>query len=265
MHEICPTGLSVAPLRWCRSSAAFWSSGLTAPPSSTPTPRARTSLSPSPFPPRAQTLSPWVRCIHTHTQRTAHVSVNNLLTLLPLYSARRLQSAKKDMQRSTHKEWWSPRCRRANPVVRNSSDELFASTASSPCPSPSLSPCPSPRPSISQALFKTKLQLVDLAGSECVGKKGAMLKDVLWIRRCHGNVWRCSRQYFNILTSQNAKWSFRHWPNWDAADKLLLKWNLGVKWVQVLALIRQRWALHSKQASLTKNLFHSFCIFSYRA
>ena len=138
---------------------------------------------------------------HTHSHRTTYVSINDLLTLLPLYSARRLQSAKKDMQRSTHKEWWSPRCRRANPVVRNSSDELFASTASSPCPSPSHSPCPSPRPSISQALFKTKLQLVDLAGSECVGRKGAMLKDVLWIRKCHGNIWRCSRQYFNILTS----------------------------------------------------------------
>ena len=67
MHEICLTGLCVTPLRWCRSSAAFWSSGLTAPPSSTPTPHARTSLSPSPFPPRAPMLSPWVRCAHTHT------------------------------------------------------------------------------------------------------------------------------------------------------------------------------------------------------
>ncbi|XP_068197829.1 kinesin-like protein KIF25 isoform X2 [Antennarius striatus] len=86
--------------------------------------------------------------------------------------ARRLQHAKVDMKRSLQKEWWSPRCRRANPAARQSSEELFASPASSPCPSPSLSPCPSPRPSISQAEFRTKLQLVDLAGSECVGMSG---------------------------------------------------------------------------------------------
>ncbi|KAI3363723.1 hypothetical protein L3Q82_001343 [Scortum barcoo] len=97
--------------------------------------------------------------------------------------ARRLQSAKKDMHRSSQKEWWSPRCRRANPAARNSSDELFASTASSPCPSPSLSPCPSPRPSISQAPFRTKLQLVDLAGSECVGMSGVS-GSALWEVSC---------------------------------------------------------------------------------
>lgn len=93
-------------------------------------------------------------------------------------SARRLQSAKKAMQRSAQKEWWSPGCRRANPggaAHRSSNDHLFASTPSSPCRSPSHSPCPSPRPSVSQAPFRTKLQLVDLAGSECVGEGGNVL------------------------------------------------------------------------------------------
>lgn len=107
--------------------------------------------------------------------------------LVFFHSARRLQSAKKDMQRSTHREWWSPRCHRANLAAGNSSDELVASPATSPCPSPSHSPCPSPRPSISQTSFRTKLQLVDLAGSECVGKTASVLKDVLWIYRCPGN------------------------------------------------------------------------------
>ncbi|XP_033932510.1 kinesin-like protein KIF25 [Pseudochaenichthys georgianus] len=101
--------------------------------------------------------------------------------------ARRLQSAKKDMQLAAQKEWWSPRCRRANLVARKSSeDHLFASTASSPSRSPSHSPCPSPRPSVSQALFKTKLQLVDLAGSESVGMSGvsgAALWEVSCINR----------------------------------------------------------------------------------
>ncbi|XP_063758480.1 kinesin-like protein KIF25 isoform X2 [Eleginops maclovinus] len=101
--------------------------------------------------------------------------------------ARRLQSAKKDMQLAAQKEWWSPRCRRANLATRKSSeDHLFASTASSPSRSPSHSPCPSPRPSVSQALFKTKLQLVDLAGSESVGMSGvsgAALWEVSCINR----------------------------------------------------------------------------------
>ncbi|KAJ4928953.1 hypothetical protein JOQ06_004575 [Pogonophryne albipinna] len=101
--------------------------------------------------------------------------------------ARRLQSAKKDMQLAAQKEWWSPRCRRANLAARKSSeDHLFASTASSPSRSPSHSPCPSPRPSVSQALFKTKLQLVDLAGSESVGMSGvsgAALWEVSCINR----------------------------------------------------------------------------------
>lgn len=146
---------------------------------STPTLHALTSLSPSPFPPRALTHRPWVRGIHTH--RPTHVGVIDTCWphmlrhyyLFLLHSAARLQSAKNDMQHPTQK-WWSPRCRRANPAARHSSDELFASPASSPCPSPSHSPCPSPRPSISQALFRTKLQLVDLAGSECVGKRGSI-------------------------------------------------------------------------------------------
>ncbi|XP_077949455.1 kinesin-like protein KIF25 isoform X1 [Gasterosteus aculeatus] len=103
--------------------------------------------------------------------------------------ARRLQSAKKAMQRSAQKEWWSPGCRRANPggaAHRSSNDHLFASTPSSPCRSPSHSPCPSPRPSVSQAPFRTKLQLVDLAGSECVGMSGvsgAALWEVSCINR----------------------------------------------------------------------------------
>ncbi|KAI9544128.1 hypothetical protein NQZ68_005178 [Dissostichus eleginoides] len=100
---------------------------------------------------------------------------------------RRLQSAKKDMQLAAQKEWWSPRCRRANLAARKSSeDHFFTSTASSPSRSPSHSPCPSPRPSISQALFKTKLQLVDLAGSESVGMSGvsgAALWEVSCINR----------------------------------------------------------------------------------
>ncbi|XP_030261933.1 kinesin-like protein KIF25 [Sparus aurata] len=123
--------------------------------------------------------------VHTDSSRSHLIVTLTISSKSPnaLALARRLQSAKKDMQRSTHKEWWSPRCRRANPVVRNSSDELFASTASSPCPSPSLSPCPSPRPSISQALFKTKLQLVDLAGSECVGMSGVS-GSALWEVSC---------------------------------------------------------------------------------
>lgn len=85
------------------------------------------------------------------------------LTIITFHSARRLQSAKMDLQQhSTQKEWWSPRCRRANSAARHSSDEVFASTSSSPCPSP--------RHIISQTPFRTKLHLVDLAGSECVGR-----------------------------------------------------------------------------------------------
>ncbi|KAG8011311.1 Kinesin-like protein KIF25, partial [Nibea albiflora] len=115
--------------------------------------------------------------IHTDSSRSHLVVTLTISSKSPNAAAlaRRLQSAKKDMQHSTQKEWWSPRCRRANPAARNSSDELFGSTASSPCLSPSLSPCPSPRPSISQDPFMTKLQLVDLAGSECVGGDAKLL------------------------------------------------------------------------------------------
>ncbi|XP_036003348.1 kinesin-like protein KIF25 [Fundulus heteroclitus] len=90
------------------------------------------------------------------------------------------------MQSSTCKQWWSPRCRRANPPARRSVDELTVSPASSPCPSPSFSPCLSPRNSISATHFRTKLQLVDLAGSECVGMtgvSGAALWEVSCINR----------------------------------------------------------------------------------
>eukprot|EP00066_Takifugu_rubripes_P021206 XP_011610472.1 PREDICTED: kinesin-like protein KIF25 [Takifugu rubripes] len=100
--------------------------------------------------------------------------------------ARRLQIAKKDMQRSTKKQWWSPRCRRANPHACHSFDEPGASSASSPSPSPCHSPCPSPSPRAAQAVFRTKLQLVDLAGSECVGMSGvsgAALWEVSCINR----------------------------------------------------------------------------------
>ncbi|XP_041815310.1 kinesin-like protein KIF25 [Chelmon rostratus] len=126
--------------------------------------------------------------VHTDSSRSHLVVTLTISSKSPnaLALARRLQSAKKDMQRSTQKEWWSPRCRRANSAARQSSDELFASSASSPCPSPSHSPCPSPRPSISQDLFRTKLQLVDLAGSECVGMSGvsgAALWEVSCINR----------------------------------------------------------------------------------
>ncbi|XP_022626146.1 kinesin-like protein KIF25 isoform X1 [Seriola dumerili] len=123
--------------------------------------------------------------VHTDSSRSHLIVTLTISSKSPnaLALARRLQSAKKDMQRSNQKEWWSPRCRRANPAARHSSDELFASSASSPCPSPSYSPCPSPRNSITQAPFRTKLQLVDLAGSECVGMSGVS-GAALWELSC---------------------------------------------------------------------------------
>ncbi|XP_071368205.1 kinesin-like protein KIF25 [Centroberyx affinis] len=123
--------------------------------------------------------------VHADSSRSHLIVTLTISSKSPnaLALARRLQSAKKDMQRSTQKEWWSPRCRRANPAARHSYDELSASPASSPCPSPSHSPCPSPRNSISQAPFKTKLQLVDLAGSECVGMSGVS-GAALWESSC---------------------------------------------------------------------------------
>lgn len=105
----------------------------------------------------------------THTHTTTRVTSGGQ-THHGVPPARRLQSAKTDMQRSTRKQWWSPRCRRTNPHACSSFDEPGASSASSPSPSPCHSPCPSPSPSVSHALFRTKLQLVDLAGSECVGE-----------------------------------------------------------------------------------------------
>ncbi|TNN68611.1 Kinesin-like protein KIF25 [Liparis tanakae] len=127
--------------------------------------------------------------VHTDSSRSHLVVTLTISSKSPnaLALARRLQSAKKDMQRSARKEWWSPRCRRANPAAHHASDDhLFASTPSSPGRSPCQSPCPSPRPSISQAPFRTKLQLVDLAGSECVGMSGvsgAALWEVSCINR----------------------------------------------------------------------------------
>ncbi|XP_061098642.1 kinesin-like protein KIF25 [Conger conger] len=99
-----------------------------------------------------------------------------------LVLARRLQSARKDVQRSHQREWWSPRCRRAA-SSRRGLDEQSTSPASSPCHSPCHSPYPSPRPSIAQAPIKTKLQLVDLAGSECVGMSG-VTGAALWETSC---------------------------------------------------------------------------------
>nr|XP_019953321.1 PREDICTED: kinesin-like protein KIF25 isoform X1 [Paralichthys olivaceus] len=123
--------------------------------------------------------------VHTESSRSHLIVTLTISSKSPnaLALARRLQSAKKDMQRCAQKEWWSPRCRRANLSARYPSEELLASPASSPCPSPSLSPCPSPRPSISQTPFRTKLQLVDLAGSECVGMSG-VTGAALWEVSC---------------------------------------------------------------------------------
>ncbi|XP_026197553.1 kinesin-like protein KIF25 [Anabas testudineus] len=122
--------------------------------------------------------------IHTDSSRSHLIVTLTISSKSPnaLALARRLQAAKKDMQRSTQRAWWSPRCRRANPAAGSSSDELFSSPATSPC----ASPCPSPRASISQTPFRTKLQLVDLAGSECVGMSGvsgAALWEVSCINR----------------------------------------------------------------------------------
>lgn len=123
--------------------------------------------------------------VHTDSSRSHLIVTLTVSSKSPnaVALARRLQSAKLDMRRSTQKEWWSPRCRRANLTTRNSSDELSASPASSPCSTPSLSPCPSPRNSISETPFRTKLQLVDLAGSECVGMSGVS-GAALWESSC---------------------------------------------------------------------------------
>lgn len=180
-------------LRWFRPSAEFWSSGLTVTLRFTPILHALTSLSLWLFPPRAPVHWPWVR--HNHTPAdfsrndTCWRQTPRLWLFLPFHSAHRLQSAKKDMRLSSQREFWSPRCRRANPAALNSSDELFASPATSPSPSPFHSPCPSPRHSISQTPFRTKLQLVDLAGSECVGKKPSVI-NVLWV--CWWEPWYLS-------------------------------------------------------------------------
>ncbi|CAL8315948.1 unnamed protein product [Lota lota] len=82
-------------------------------------------------------------------------------------------------------EFWSPRCRRANPAPRHASADECAATASpsSSRSSPGHSPCPSPRPGVSQGPFRTRLQLVDLAGSECVGMSG-VTGTALWETSC---------------------------------------------------------------------------------
>ncbi|KAF3849888.1 hypothetical protein F7725_019607 [Dissostichus mawsoni] len=78
-----------------------------------------------PRPPRLLSLSP-----HCHPHHFLQK---------PQRTGPGLQSAKKDMQLAAQKEWWSPRCRRANLAARKSSeDHFFTSTASSPSRSPSL-------------------------------------------------------------------------------------------------------------------------------
>ncbi|KAK2890151.1 hypothetical protein Q8A73_018451 [Channa argus] len=126
--------------------------------------------------------------IHTDSSRSHLIVTLTLSSKSPnaLALARRLQSAKKDMQRCSQRAWWSPRCHRANPAAQNSPDKLFRSPSTSPRLSPSHSPCPSPRQTISPTPFRTKLQLVDLAGSECVGVSGvsgAALWEVSCINR----------------------------------------------------------------------------------
>ncbi|XP_038127079.1 kinesin-like protein KIF25 isoform X1 [Cyprinodon tularosa] len=125
-----------------------------------------------------------VKCptlIHADSSRSHLVVSLTVSTKSPnaLALVRRLQTAKKDMESSSCKQWWSPRCRRANPPTTHSSDELTLSSASSSCPSP--------KNSISSATtYRTKLQLVDLAGSECVGMtgvSGAALWEVSCINR----------------------------------------------------------------------------------
>ncbi|KAM9703591.1 kinesin-like protein KIF25 isoform 2-T2 [Menidia menidia] len=123
--------------------------------------------------------------------------------------ARRLQTAKKGLQHSIHKEWWSPRCRRANPAARHSPDELLASPASSPCRSPGFSPCPSPRQSISQTPFRTKLQLVDLAGSECVGMTGVS-GAALWEVSCINRSLSALSDVLGALTEQRPHVPYRN-------------------------------------------------------
>ncbi|CAL1586481.1 unnamed protein product [Knipowitschia caucasica] len=115
--------------------------------------------------------------IHSDSSRSHLIVTMTLSSKSPnaLALAHRLQSAKKDLLSSNRKQYWSPQCRRANPL-----DERLLSPAPSPCRSPS--PCPSPRP-CSPHSFRTKLQLVDLAGSECVGLSGVS-GPALWEVSC---------------------------------------------------------------------------------
>uniref|UniRef100_A0A3Q0RDV2 Kinesin family member 25 n=1 Tax=Amphilophus citrinellus TaxID=61819 RepID=A0A3Q0RDV2_AMPCI len=125
------------------------------------------------------TTTELVQKLRAHCPTLVHTDSSRSHLIVTLTNS----SSTMDMRRSTQKEWWSPRCRRANLTTRNSSDELSASPASSPCSTPSLSPCPSPRNSISETPFRTKLQLVDLAGSECVGMSGVS-GAALWESSC---------------------------------------------------------------------------------
>ncbi|XP_051731115.1 kinesin-like protein KIF25 isoform X1 [Ctenopharyngodon idella] len=124
--------------------------------------------------------------VHMDSSRSHFIVTLTVTSKSPdaLALARRLQSARKDVQRVSQKEWWSPRCRRAASSRSSSpASSPCNSPCHSPCPSPRHSPCPSPRPSITQAPLKTKLQLVDLAGSECVGMSG-VTGAALWESSC---------------------------------------------------------------------------------
>ncbi|KAK0141091.1 Kinesin-like protein KIF25 [Merluccius polli] len=125
--------------------------------------------------------------VHTHSSRSHLVVTLTLSSKSPhaLALARRLQSAKRELQHCPQREFWSPRCRRANPTTRHTSTDRSAALASpsSLCSSPGHSPCPSPRPGVSQAPNRTRLQLVDLAGSECVGVTGTALWETSCINR----------------------------------------------------------------------------------
>ncbi|XP_066533910.1 kinesin-like protein KIF25 [Hoplias malabaricus] len=117
-------------------------------------------------------------CVHRDSSRSHLIVTLTVTSKSPnaLALARRLQGVRRDAERGTRKEWWSPRCRRA-------ASSGSSSPASSPHPSPCQSPCPSPRHSIAQAPIRTKLQLVDLAGSECVGMSGVS-GAALWENSC---------------------------------------------------------------------------------
>ncbi|XP_056437037.1 kinesin-like protein KIF25 [Gadus chalcogrammus] len=125
--------------------------------------------------------------VHAHSSRSHLVVTLTVSSNSPhaLALARRLKSAKQELQRCPRTDFWSPRCRRANGAPRHASADHSAATASpsSSFSFPGHSQCPSPRPGRAQGLFRTRLQLVDLAGSECVGMSG-VTGAALWETSC---------------------------------------------------------------------------------